>query len=459
MDLFSGRPDSSAYAIVGASGGVVRDHLSVESHETWHGAVTARSSQLAPTEGPSAGSGARRWRAAPARQAFWLVAAAFAVTMMGTTLPTPLYVLYQQKLGFSALIITVIFAVYAAGVLVALLVLGRASDEFGRRRLLLVGLACSGLSAGVFLVAQGLPLLFVGRVISGLSAGIFTGTATAALVDLAGSGGGARASLVATASNMGGLGLGPLLAGLLAQFAPLPLRLPYWVDLGLVLLSITAVWTIPETVQVPEHPRLHISRPDLPRELRSTFIPAATAGFAGFAVLGLLTAVSPSFLGELLHQTSHALSGAVVFSAFAASTIAQIAVAPRFGGWALAVGCGWLIAGMALLAAGLADESLALVIAAAIVAGLGQGLTFRAGLAAVNARAPSGQRAGVASSFFIVMYVAISVPVIGEGIAANAFGLQAAGIAFTIVVAAIAAAALAAVIPVRRRPVGAPTAR
>jgi len=375
--------------------------------------------------------------------AFWLVAVAFAVTMFGTTLPTPLYVLYQEELGFADDMLTVIFAVYAAGVLTALLLFGRASDQLGRRRMLLIGLAFAVLSTVAFLLDQGLALLIVGRLLSGLSAGIFTGTATAALVDLAGLGRGRRATLVATVANIGALGLGPLVAGLLAQFAPLPLRLPYWVDLGLILLAVLAVWAMPETVDVPRHPRLRISRPDLPPEVRPVFVPAATAGFAGFAVLGLFAAVAPSFLLDLLHEPSHALSGAVVFTVFASSALGQLTVAQRLGSRGLPVGCGALIAGMGLLAAGLATTSLALVIAAAIIAGLGQGLCMRAGLEAVNSRAPAERRAGVASTFFIVMYAGISLPVIGLGIAATRLGLQTAGIASSIAVAAIAIIALA----------------
>jgi MFS family permease len=385
----------------------------------------------------------------PRPSAFWLMAVAFGVTMLGTTLPSPLSVLYQQKLGLAALMITVIYAVYAAGVLAALLLFGRASDQLGRRRVLLIGLACAALSAVAFLLDQGLALLIVGRVLSGLAAGIFTGTATAALMDLAGAGRGRRATLVATASNMGGLGLGALLAGVLAQLAPLPLRLPFWVDLGLVLLAVLAVWAMPETVDVPEHPRLRISRPDLPPQVRPVFIRAATAGFAGFAVLGLFTAVAPSFLLELLHQPSHTLSGAVVFTVFAASTLGQVALARWFGHRALAAGCVALIAGMGLLAAGLAATSLALVIASAIIAGLGQGLCMRAGLEAVNTQAPAQRRAGVASTFFIVMYIGISLPVIGVGIAATRLGLQTAGIVFSIAVAAIAVATT--LIPARTR--------
>jgi MFS family permease len=379
------------------------------------------------------------------------VAVAFAVTMFGTTLPTPLYVLYQEDLGFAEPMLTVIFAVYAAGVLAALLLFGRASDELGRRRMLLAGLACAAFSAVAFLLDQGLALLIVGRVLSGLSAGIFTGTATAALVDLAGTGQGRRATLVATASNMGALGLGPLVAGILAQLAPQPLRLPFWVDLALIVLAFLAVWAMPETVHVPEHPRLRLSRPDLPQQVRPVFIRAATAGFAGFAVLGLFAAVAPSFLLDLLHEPSHALSGAVVFTVLAASTLGQVTIARRLGDRALAAGCVALIAGMGVLAAGLAATSLALVIVAAVIGGLGQGLCMRAGLEAVNTRAPAERRAGVASTFFIVMYTGISLPVIGIGLAATHLGLQTAGIAASITVAGIAAIALATLIPARTR--------
>src|SRR2546421_9691812 len=117
--------------------------------------------------------------------AFVGAAYAFAVTMLGTTLPTPLYPLYQRRFGFSELMITVIFATYTAGVICALLLLGGLSDEIGRRPMLGLGLAFSALSAVAFLLANGLGLLLVGRVLSGLSAGAFTGTATPARVELA----------------------------------------------------------------------------------------------------------------------------------------------------------------------------------------------------------------------------------------------------------------------------------
>jgi MFS family permease len=364
---------------------------------------------------------------------------AFAATMLGTTLPTPLYSIYTRRFGFSELIITVIFATYAAGVIAALLLLGRISDVIGRRPVLLLGLGMSALSAIVFLLAQGLAPLLVGRFLSGLSAGIFTGTATATLVDLAGTEARGRATLVAAVANIGGLGCGPLLAGILAQLAPLPLRLSFWVDLGLLAPAFVGVLLMPEPVRSASGQPLRVQALSVPRETRAAFIPAALAGFAGFAVMGLSTAVSPAFLGHVLSITSDIVVGAVVFGVFAASVLGQLLQEMVPGRTAMVAGCAGLIGGMALLAAGLAASSLALLVAGATVAGAGQGLSFRAALAAVNEASPPDQRAEVASSFFVVAYLAISIPVIGEGVLTQGAGLRTAGIVFAAAVAVLAA--------------------
>ena len=156
----------------------------------------------------------------------------------------------------------------------------------------------------------------------------------------------------------------------------------------------------------------------------------ALAAFAGFAVLGLSTAVSPAFLGRVLSVHSEAVVGLVVFAVFAASTGGQLLLEVAPDGLALPAGCGGLIAGMAVFAFGLADSSLAGLVVGAMMAGAGQGLSFRAGLAGVNQGSPPGQRAEVASSFFVVAYLAISVPVIGEGLLAQASTLRTAGLLF-----------------------------
>src|SRR5947199_3933305 len=259
------------------------------------------------------------------RRGYAVTALAFGVTMVGTTLPTPLYGIYRQELGFSELTVTVIFATYAIGVIAALLVLGSLSDEVGRRGALLPGLGLSALSAVAFLAANGLGLLLVGRVLSGLSAGIFTGTATATLVDLAPPGREDRATLVATVANMGGLGTGPLLAGLLAESGlGSPVRIPFWVDLGLLVPAVVGIWRMPEPVEVRGRPRLRPQRLHVPASVRETFRRGALAAFAGFAVLGLFTAVAPAFLGQVLGVASHAVVGLIVFGVFVASTAGQL---------------------------------------------------------------------------------------------------------------------------------------
>jgi predicted MFS family arabinose efflux permease len=373
-----------------------------------------------------------------------LAAYAFAVTMVGTTLPTPLYPIYRSEFGFSQFVVTVVFATYAVGVILALLLFGNASDSIGRRRAMLPGLVLSALSAVVFLLAHGVGLLLVGRLLSGLSAGIFTGTATVAVVELAEPERRNRATLLATVANIGGLGCGPLLAGLLAQYVGSPLRLPFVVDLALLVPAFAAVLILPETVSAANSGsrfRFSVLRPTVPAEVRTVFIRGAIAAFAGFAVLGLFTAVAPSFLGQILGVHNAAAVGAVVFAVFASSTLGQLALERVPGPRGLVVGCTGLVLGMGVLAVGLALESLVLLVVGGCVAGFGQGLSFRSGLGAVNQQCPADQRAAVASTFFVIAYIAISLPVVGVGLLARSVSLKTTGLVFAGIVMVLAAVA------------------
>src|SRR5205823_1764453 len=195
------------------------------------------------------------------------------------------------------------------GVIAGLLAFGNLSDEIGRKPVLLLGLVFSAVSALLFLVAGSPVPIYGGRVVSGLSAGIFTGTATAALVDLAPGGRRRMASFVAVVVNLGGLGLGTLLAGLLADYARSPLRLPFIVDLVLLVPAVLGLLVTPETVERRAF-RLRLQRLSVPPEVRTVFIRGATAGFGSFAVAGVFSSVAPVFLGAILGRTSHALAGA-----------------------------------------------------------------------------------------------------------------------------------------------------
>src|ERR1700748_1157769 len=261
--------------------------------------------------------------AAPRQAAFWLLALVLGVTMLGTTLPTPLYVIYQDRWHFSAATVTVTFAVYAAAVLITLLLAGRSSDQAGRRPVMAVALAASALSTVLFILAPGIGVLIVARIVSGLSAGLMTGTATAALTELIPASASRRASLAATAANMGGLGLGPLIAGLFAQDAPHPTSLVYEVYLAVLAIAGLALLFIPETVSPRHRPVLRFAGLGIPERGRGEFVAAAAAAFSAFSILGLFAALAPTFLG-VMHEHNHAVQGGAVFLLFAVGTITQL---------------------------------------------------------------------------------------------------------------------------------------
>ncbi|MFF2654213.1 MFS transporter [Streptomyces sp. NPDC058045] len=387
------------------------------------------------------------------RLGYLAAAVVFAVGMAGTTLPTPLYGLYRDRLGFSELMVTIVFAAYAVGVIFVLLTAGDLADRIGRRPVLWTGLALSAASAGCFLLEDGLPLLFTGRVLSGFAAGLFSGAATATVLELAPPGGQARAGFAATAANMGGLGCGPLLAGILAEYTAHPLTLPFQVHLVLLGLAAVVVQRLPETVRDPvwglPRPRGVV----VPAQVRGVFAPAALAAFAGFALLGLFTAVAPGFLAETLHQRNLAVTGAVVFSVFLASTLGQAAGGRVPPPRALPLGCAVLVAGLVLVGLSLLLETAPLLVLGAVCGGAGQGLAFRAGLTSVGAAAPAAGRAATISAFFVVAYCGISLPVVGVGALAVTLGLRTAGLVFAGCVIVLASAVGAYVV---RRPL--PTA-
>jgi len=263
------------------------------------------------------------------------------------------------------------------------------------------------------------------------------------LIDLAPGGRRRLASFVAVIVNLGGLGLGTLLAGLLADYCRSPLRLPFLVHLGLLVPAFIGLLLTPETVERRGAFRFSFQRLKIPAEVRGVFIRGATAGFASFAVAGVFGSVAPVFLGQILGRTSHALAGLIVFILFSCSILGQLLVSRLSDRRALVLGCALLAGGVCLLALALGIESLAALIASAAVVGVGQGLVIGAGLAAINQRAPVEHRAETASSFFVVLYVGLSVPVIGVGLAAHTWSLRGAGITFSFAVAALVLVVLA----------------
>ena len=383
--------------------------------------------------------------AVPRRVAFWLLAFVFAATMLGTTLPTPLYDIYQAQWHFSAAIVTVTFAVYAAGVLLTLLLTGRASDQAGRKPVLAAALGCSALSTVVFILAPNVGVLMAGRILSGFSAGLMTGTATATLTELIPASASRRASLVATVANMGGLGLGPLIAGLFAQYGPHPTVLVFQVYLAVLAAAGLCLFLIPETVSPRRRPVIRFAGLGIPERGRGEFIAAGVAAFAAFSLLGLFAGLAPTFVASVLHEPNHAVQGAVVFGLLAVGTVTQLVLA-RFGSRRVVMaGLSLFLAALALIVAALAAASMALFLAGTVVGGVAVGAVFLGSLATANRLAPPGRRGQTVSTFFVLCYAGLIIPVVGVGVATLFTGDLTAVLAFSILLAALSVFSLTSI--------------
>lgn len=399
----------------------------------------------------TAESRAGRVWSTPHGVAFWVVAAAFLLNMAFSAVPTPLYVLYQAHDHFSAIMVTVVYAVYAVGVIASLFLAGHISDWAGRRRVLVTALLVNVASAMLFIFFPSLAGLIVARVVSGISVGLTTATATAYLAELHTGARpdalGRRPQVVATAANLGGIGIGPLVAGVLAQYAPAPLRLPYIVVGGAIAALALLVALAPETTVAPEvRPAWRPQRVAVPKHARSHFFAATSAGIAAFAVYGVFNSLVPSFLAGTLHVDSHAIAGAVAFSAFASGALAQI-VLGRLTNVQL-LRCSWpvLLLGLAFFATGMWLASLTVFVVGGIVTGAGGGLVFGGALVAAGSTGPAESRAEVLAGFFLGAYIGLSVPVIGLGIATTYTPAREAMLVFVALVGSAIAVSVRAVI-------------
>ncbi|WP_211977855.1 MFS transporter [Brevibacterium sp. W7.2] len=353
---------------------------------------------------------------------FWLVAAAFLIGMAYSTLPTPLYPLYAERDGFSTFVVTIVFSVYAVGVVISLILVGHISDWVGRKRIIIPALALEAASAVIFLLWPDLPGLIAARFISGLGIGMLTATATAHLHELHSrhrphATDSARSEVVSIAANIGGLGLGPLIAGFLAQYVTGPLVVPYLVFLVLLIASIVAVALAPETVDVqPSRPSY---RPQLPGGARAGggFWQAAVAALAAFSVFGVFTSVTPEFLAEALHEPSRLIAGAVTFVVFAAAALAQTATQRMAPPVRLRVGVLAEILGFGFLVAGTVSASLVLFLVGGAVAGAGAGFLFKGAVGTILATTSADRRGAALAGLFLVAYLGLIVPVVGLGLA------------------------------------------
>lgn len=375
---------------------------------------------------------------------FWVVAAAFLAVMAFATVPTPLYAIYQQVDGLEPLAVTAIFAAFAVGVMASLYLAGHLSDTLGRRPMILVSVLVEIASAVVFLQSTSLAVLLVARLLCGLGVGTLAATATAHLSELRLAArpedGPGAAGTIAGVVNIGGLALGALAGGVLAETVDRPLRTPYLVFLGLLVVAALAVALVPETVvRAEERPAYRPQRVAVPAAARSTFAAAGAAAFAAFAVFGLFTSLAPTFLVTVFDQRDHLVAGAVVFGVFGAAALAQVVAASWSLERQLRLGAVATAAGLAAVVAGALVPLLALFVVGGVVAGAGVGLVFKSSVGLAGSLAPAESRGEVLAAVFLIAYAGITLPVLAVGAALLAVDPEPVLVVFAVLVAAAVA--------------------
>jgi predicted MFS family arabinose efflux permease len=381
----------------------------------------AQTAEVTTTHDVSAPA-ARPATAGPRRHGagFWVTGLTFLLLMAFAAVPSPLYTLYAARDGYGPFTVTVIFAAYAVGVVASLFFVGHLSDRVGRRPLILLAAALEILAAVGFLVWDDLAGLLVARVVSGVGIGALTATATAYLAELDGARARpapGRAAVVATVANLGGIGLGPVLAGLLAAPSAHPLVVPYAVFGVAMVALLVATLFVPETVL--HRPGLRPYRPQrvaMGSELRGRFAASGVGAFTAFAVFGLFSSVAASFVRDELGEPSLIVAGVVAATPFLAGALGQTLLAAVSRRAQLAAAAVLIVAGPAALFAGVVLASIWLFVAGGLLAGGGAGLLFKAALGRTAAMVPPGERAEALALVFLVAYAGLVVPVLAVGV-------------------------------------------
>jgi predicted MFS family arabinose efflux permease len=317
--------------------------------------------------------------------------------------------------------ITVIYAIFAAGTIASLLAVRAVAVRIGRRGVMLAAVATMMVSAGLLATWKALPGLLVGRFVTGVSVGLAAGTAITYLIELRlradPKASMARAQTIGTSVTVGGLGIGALIGGLLAQWGKLQLTLPYLVFVALGAVALAGLRFVPET-GAPAPPAA--AKPTAVRSARLP-VPAAAGTLAAFAANGLFAGLAGLFLASTLHHPSHALSGVTLFLVFSCGVLSQLMTARLPASRVLALGTLSMLAGLVLLVVSvrLSTPNLALFLLSGALIGGGAGAVFKGTTGIVLAVSAPENRLAMTSDLLIALYLGLSVPVVGAGIALN----------------------------------------
>lgn len=376
------------------------------------------------TRGSTGGTAVRM----PHRYAFWVVGVAFVVLMASSAAPSPLYPVYQQSWGFSAITLTVIFAVYAAALLSTLLTVGSLSDHIGRKPILIASLLLLVVSLVLFIVADSVALLIAARIVQGIAAGAATGAMSAAVIDLQPNA--STGPLLNSVAPSLGLASGALGAGLLVQLAPAPDILVFALLIAAALVITVALLFVPETSAMRGFDsRRHLAstllpRASIPKSVRVPFFLIAPALFATWSLGGFHLSLGPSIVGTVFGIDNHIVGGLEIFALFASGALAAAVVRNGFPRSVMMIGATVLAAGVALTLVSVQIGSIVLYFVGAVIAGSGWGATFLGAMRTLGALVPAAERGGVFATTFVISYLAFSVPAVVAGLAVHRLGLS-----------------------------------
>lgn len=377
------------------------------------------------------------------RPATLAVGSMIGVMFMGSTIVTPLYSLYAKQFGFSAVMLTLIYAAYVIGNLGSLFFFGGVSDHSGRRRIVLRALLLAACSTAIYFFASSTAWLFAARVLSGFSIGLGAGAGAAWITELDEAADKTRASLITIVGNFTGVALGPLISGLLAQYAPRPLQLSFLIYMCIVVITAVFIARSPETVDnggVAARPGgASIS---IPRSIRARFLVPAVTAFVVFSLYGFYFSLAPSVLIDSLHESNRAIGGAVVFELGVVSAVTILLTRRLASRTCMLLALSLLPPALALLIIAQAQESLPLLLLGTTLGGVSGALGYRGSLQVVNEIAPADQRAGVTSAYFLTCFIGNALPVIAVAILSRAFNSLVADTVFAVTLAVLAVAAL-----------------
>jgi MFS family permease len=377
--------------------------------------------------------------------AFVAIAAVFVTFTAASAAPSPLYVVYQQLWGFSASTLTLIFAVYVAGLIAALLVLGALSDHVGRRPVLAAAIALEAVALVLFLSAGKVEVLLLARLAQGIATGAALTTLGAALVDLNPPHAPGRAGLINGIVPPAGLAVGALGCGALVQFAPSPTHLVYALLLGAMVLSGLVVALMPETaVRRAGGLGSLVPRLGVPARLRADVLAIVPIIVASWALGGLYLSLGPSVAAGVFGLSNHLIGGLVVTLLCGPGAITAYALRKAPTSRVLTIAGALLTVGSMVSVLGVELNGFALAATGTVLSGIGFGASALATFGTLAALAAPAERAELFTVALVIAYVAFSVPAVIAGLATGVFGLHATTLVYGAVVAVLGATALAA---------------